>query len=109
MTADKIKAVLQRELDRIKISKMKDLIIEELVAPMKRNMGWSYGNEKFVGWDVCRFKREGREGLGLVYCEEGPPLEGKFLLVRFSNPDVGDDSSWFSSLEDIYTEEMYNE
>jgi len=104
-----VEKIIEREIARIQDLKVKNRILRDLIKPKRRIMHWAYSNEKFLCWEICRFTKEGREDVGIVFCEEGANLGGKFLLICCNDSDIGMDSSWYQSLKEIYEEEMSGE
>ena len=77
-----------------------------LVQPYAVTRGWNYGPpDSYVCWTV--FERP-ESGLGIAYCEggfnltHGKPWSLVWLSSQDGRMDMGDDSAWFSTLEDAF-------
>jgi len=90
-----VEKIVESEIDAIEDPKIKKRIQQDRVEPKKKTLQWPYGNEKFLCWEICRFTKKDREGVGVVFCEEGALLKGRFLLIFWNGSEIGMDSSWF--------------
>jgi len=103
-----ISSRLEQELKQISDSKLVSRIRELLVAPpcpMERP--WDYGSrgDQFVCWTVLEHHPS---NTGVAFCSQGfgPPYSWGLVSLSGSHMNIGMDSSWFASLEDVMRESL---
>jgi hypothetical protein len=108
ISADQLKALVDRELSAIHDERVKIHIRNLLVEPYPVTRGWDYGapDESYPCWSVLEHNKS---NTSIAYCESGFGPRSPWGLVFLSNPShmsIGMDSGWYISFLDAYFESM---
>jgi hypothetical protein len=102
MDTSKVSALVENELARISNPKAVALIRSLLVTPRCEQRPWDYGapKETYPCWIIAEHRFS---NTGFVYCEFGfgPRCPWGLLWLSGDYLNMGMDSNWYSSLENL--------
>jgi hypothetical protein len=102
LTGSKVSELVEAELAQISTPSTIALIRRLLVPPRCEQRPWDYGepNETFPCWIVAD---HAPSNTGFAYCEHGfgPRCPWGLLWLSGDHLNMGMDSSWYTSLEDV--------
>jgi hypothetical protein len=102
LSANQISKTIRAELSKIKNPKVLEVIRKLLVSPRCEARPWDYGepDAKYPCWI---FAEHQASNTAFAYCEQGfgPRCPWGLLWISGEYLNMGMDSSWFSSLEDL--------
>ncbi len=102
MKASQVSALVEVELTRISSPSTVALIRRLLVPPHCEQRPWDYGEsgERYPCWIVAEHPSS---NTAFAYCEHGfgPKCPWGLLWLSGEHLNMGMDSSWFTSLEDV--------
>jgi len=101
LDAEKVAGLVEAELRRVSAPEVVALIRRLLVAPRCELRPWVYGtpNTKYACWIVAEHSLS---QTAIAYCDQGfgPRAPWGLLSISGVHMHMGDDSGWFSSLEE---------
>ena len=101
LDAEKVAVLVEAELRRVSAPEVVALMRRLLVTPRCELRPWVYGtpNTRYSCWIVAEHPQS---RLAIAYCDQGCGPRAPWGLLWISGEDMhmGDDSGWFSSLED---------
>lgn len=106
---NEIESLVDAEIEKIQDSLILKALKSTLVEPRLRYMKWEYSTQeqKYPCWIVAEDKQFDTQ---LVYSTQAFGPKCPWGLVGISNDSMGDDSGWFTNLEDAFVESfMANE
>ena len=102
MTSSQVSALIEEELAQISSPNVVALIRRLLVPPRCEQRPWDYGapDETYPCWIVAEHSSS---NTAFAYCEHGfgPRCPWGLLGLSGEHLNMGMDSSWFTSLEDL--------
>jgi hypothetical protein len=105
--AEEISNLVEREIDRMTDTRVKDRVRELLVVPYAVERRWDYGapEQHFTCWTVLEHRTS---NTGIAFCGRGFGPSYPWGLVFLSGPhtNIGMDCSWFVSLEEAFRDSM---
>jgi len=105
--AKEVSNLVEREIDRISETKVKDRVRELLVVPYAVERLWDYGapDRHFICWTVLEHPES---NTGIAFCGQGFGPSYPWGLVSLSGPhmNIGMDSGWFVSLEEAFRDSV---
>lgn len=98
-TKESIIQRVQHELERVSDPILLKCIRELLITPFSEMRPWNYGPpHEYKCWRVVEHRPS---STGIVFCSEGFGPESPWGLVWLEGHlNMGDDASWFTTLED---------
>lgn len=98
-TPEEIESLVQVELERIRISEMKEYALKHLITPRLHYRRWEYSREpvSYPCWLVADLKCK---DVGIVYSEYGHGKHDPWGAVLLSVDRFFMDDRWFLTLED---------
>jgi hypothetical protein len=101
-TAAGMERMVQRELDLVSDAHRRAELAKLLVAPVRMNLGWDYGETRDSSRDRLDCWQVGQSPDGntlLVYCEQGFGPSDSWGFVGRTDDSLGMDSQWHIGLE----------
>jgi hypothetical protein len=104
LTSTQVREIVGKELSDMP-AELSGRVREYLVEPNRSERSWAYGPETFGCWIVLADKNS---GTGIALCEQEPQPGRRWILLWIDSlrgyDHLGQDSSWFSSLEDAFND-----
>jgi hypothetical protein len=102
LTANQVSKIIQADLSKIKNPQALELIRTLLVPLRCEDRPWDYG-EPGMKYPCWIFAEHQTSNTAFAYCEQGfgPRCPWGLLGISGEHLNMGMDSSWFSSLEDL--------
>jgi hypothetical protein len=94
-----VETVVREELDRFRISEMREFAQQHLITPKLHYRRWNYSCKpvSYPCWLVVDF---GENDIGIAFSEHGHGTHDPWGVVLISDEWCGRDDSWFLTLED---------
>ena len=104
LTSAKVRNLVENELSGMPVEQS-GRVRKYLLEPYMTQRSWAYGPDTFRCWIALADKNS---GTGIAFCEQEPQSDRRWILLWIDgnrgNGDLGQDSSWFNSLEDAFND-----